>query len=177
MTTILIYAGLAILLLLLALLLVQRNREDQTSEWEAMEELTQGLWDESGLRIAERIFDSADFLWLRDEVEFPQLARALARSRQQMALQWLKALRCSFDEMIRSPESLPLEGNSPSALPSWKLLWLTLRIRLLLTYSTVIVKHFGPYHRLIPSLSWVRPILEPGYEKDRYGTADLGNPS
>jgi hypothetical protein len=40
-------------------------------------------------------------------------------------------------------------------------LWLTGRFQILVSYALFVVKLFGPYHRLIPSFSWV-PIHREG---------------
>jgi hypothetical protein len=35
------------------------------------------------------------------------------------------------------------------------MLWLTLRFQFLLSYALLVVRLFGPYHRLLPSFTWV----------------------
>jgi hypothetical protein len=175
MTDIVIYSALAFLIVILTALLVRQRRDDQVTETESERDCAQGVWDMSCLNLAERIFDSSDYFWLRDKVGFPHLARTLARSRQQTALRWLKALRSSFEEMIRVPEPVP-HNSPPGDLPrNWELLWLTLRFHLVWSYALLVVRLFGPYNRLVPSLNWRQILPASSSRERRYGTVDLEN--
>ena len=160
MTPILTYAAIAVLVLALALLLSRRSQEPASPDLESQREFDRGLWDDAGLCVAEKVFDSTDYYWLREEVGFPELAGILKRSRQQMAIQWLEAVRRSFAELVRTPEAMSAERELASGLRSWKLLWLTLRFQFLLTYAILVVKYFGPYHRLIPFIGWAHTSPE-----------------
>lgn len=154
----LLYVLIAVLMILLVGFWAGRSQTNDTSRPEAGGDSLEGLLDGSGLSLAERIFDSGDYLWLHNEVGYPQLAQALLDWRKQMAIRWLKALRRSFDELVRTPEPVsPLE-NSEGAPSSWGLLWLTFRFHFLLTYALLVVRLFGPYHRLIPSASWLHSV-------------------
>lgn len=155
MTTILIYPAIAVLVLALALLLARRSKEALT-DLETQSKLAQGLWEDTGLRLAEKVFDSGDYFWLRDEVGFPELAGVLKRARQDMALEWLQALRRSFHALVLTPEATQAGGETDSSLHSWKMLWVTLRFQFVLAYAIFVVKYFGPYHRLIPFVQWAR---------------------
>ncbi len=174
MTSVLIYAALAILILLLTAWLVRQRRKGRVSAWEiSQEDYVQDLWDSRSLRLAERLFDSTDHLWLRDEIGQPKLARVLACERKQMALRWLHALRRSFDDLVRVPEPDSARMNPGDVPANWRLLRLTLRFHFLLAYAVVVVRLFGPYHRLIPSADWLRffPEFEGG--KAAYSAADF----
>jgi len=124
------------------------------------------------LKISDRIFDPGDFVWLRDAVGRRDLARQLAASRQRLAVQWLRTLRYSFNELLRTPQPAPLQGNADSAQGSWELLWLTARFHLLLAYAVSAVRIFGPYHRLVPSPNWRRFLPEPASPKRRFSTVN-----
>lgn len=126
--------------------------------WEAEEDFAAGwLGDTSFLNLSRRVFDPADYRWLRDELCFPQAAEALARDRKRLAVKWLRALRRQFKELVRLPETAA-EGSAPSARSSWRLLGLTLRFQFLLAYAILVVRLFGPYHRLVPPLAWVHSV-------------------
>jgi len=170
MTTLVLYVAIAFLIVILATVLA---RPGESAETEPERDYILDLSDERGSRLAERIFDPSDFFWLRDDVRYPELAAALARARQQLALRWLKALRRSVEELARIPEPTAASAaDRPAA--SWQLLWLTLRFHLLLSYALLVVRLFGPYHRLVPSLlpSFARPRPIPG--RAGYGTTGTG---
>lgn len=165
-----LYSVIGILIIILAIILVRHGYEGATAEIEVERDYAQDRWDGECLSLAERIFDPADYLWLRDELGFPQLARALARSRKQLALRWLKALRRSFDELVRVPEPVRAEGSTNGASATWQLLWLTLRFHLLLSYALLVVRIFGPYYSLLPSLGWMHSLSLSGDRKEHYRT-------
>jgi hypothetical protein len=173
MTTALLYALIAMGTIVIVGLLLRPNRERAAADTEISGKCARGLWDGSGLSLAERILDPADYLWLRDELGFPQLARALARSRRQMALKWLKAARRSFDELVRTPEPGPVGGPPSGTAENWQLLRLTLRFHLVLGYAFLVVWFCGPYHRLILPIGWVQslPTFDP--QRNGYGAADV----
>ena len=75
--------------------------------------------------------------------------------RKRLAVRWLEALQASFDDLVRTPDFAPSETSETNAAGSWQMLWLTVRFKLLVSYALLVVKLFGPYHRLIPSFSWV----------------------
>jgi len=124
------------------------------------------------LKISDRIFDPGDFLWLRDAVGRRDLARQLAASRQRLAVHWLKTLRNSFNELLRTPQAPPLQGHADSGQGSWELLWLTARFHLLLAYAVLAVRIFGPYHRLVPSPNWRHFLPEPASAKRHFSTVN-----
>ncbi len=156
-----ILLGMAVVIL--AWLLVRKRHEEEALSEERSEGDCGKFWQASWLRVAERIFDVADFHWLRDEIAQPQLARALARARKQIALEWLKAVRLSFDRLVRTP--------GPSE-PVPHLLWMSLRIRMRLGYATLVVRLFGPYHRLIWSFDFLPSFTEPAPGRPRHEEVD-----
>jgi len=169
------YAAAAVLVILAVAVLYRSASEDKSLRAETDCQFTRGLWEGSGLAVAEKIFDRTDYLWLRDEVGFPSLARSLARSRQQIALKWLRALRRSFDEVVLTPvvptsQAAQLNGPGSSAM-----LWPMLRFHLLLTYATLVVRWFGPYHRLLPPVGGFKTTSALYSRRGRYGTADLND--
>jgi len=120
-------------------------------------ESTRGLPETHGVGLASQIFNSADYFWLK-RIGFPDLAERLQYDRQELAMRWLKALRKAVNDLVRTAQPL-----TPGAQPSdsgWRVLFLTLRFHLLLSYAQAVVYLFGPYHSLVPSLSWTR-ILWP----------------
>jgi len=158
MTAALLYSAIALAVLLLAVVLLRPWAEPARGEAEIdLEEDAQGLLAESSVRLVERVFDPRDYRWLRDEIGLPDLARSLAQARRQLALKWLRALRRSFAESLRTPQ--PPEASLDEVPGSWRLLWLTLRFHFLLSYALWVVRFFGPYHRLIPSLDWAEGFL------------------
>jgi hypothetical protein len=170
MTAALIYALIAIGIIVIVALLLRPSREGAAADAEISREHVRGLWDAPGLTMAERILDPTDYLWLREELGFPELGRELRRSRQQMALRWLKAVRRSFDELVRTPEPVLPGGATSDARGSWELLRLTLRFHLILGYAFLVVRFFGPYHRLVPSFGWMQSLSS---RVERYSPADI----
>jgi hypothetical protein len=173
MTAALIYAFIAIGIIVIVALLLRPPYENASAEPGIGDEYVKGLWDGPGWSLAERIFDSSDYLWLRDELGFPQLAEALTRSRQQMAIKWLKAVRRSFDELVRTPEPLPSPSATRDTYGSWELLRATLRFHLVLGYAFFVVRFFGPYHRLVPAFGWMRWLPGTHSPGERYDAADV----
>ena len=116
--------------------------------------LPPGIGNGRWLHLSERIFDPSDARWLAEELAFPKLAEALVLGRKLLAIHWLEALQESFHEWCErlnvTADELPEVGPEGS----WRILWLTLRFKLLVSYALIVVKLFGPYHALIPSFSW-----------------------
>jgi hypothetical protein len=160
MTELILFAILAILLLAASFALARSGQIADPTEIQESQDLAQGLWDGSCLSLAERIFDPADFKWLRDELYFPQAAQVLARHRKELAVNWLKALRSSFKNFVRSAD--PTDSGTAHArdVSGWQLLWLTLRFHFLVSYAILIVRLFGPYHRLVPYFGWLRSLQQ-----------------
>lgn len=121
-------------------------------------DLVRALDEEVSLGLASRIFDPADYHWLRDTIGFPQLAESLLRRRRDLALRWLRALRTSHNELVRSPRLSEATAGADSP-GSWAILFLTLRFQLLLAHAQATVYLFGPYHPLVPSLGWLPAFL------------------
>jgi hypothetical protein len=173
MTAVLIYSAFALLIMLAALFLIRSRRANAVPAAEVNRHEAAAFWEGPGLALAERIFDRTDYLWLRDEVGFPALADSLLRSRRQMALNWLGAVRKSFDELIRTPGPVPSAQDPASAPESWDLLQLLLRFHLVLGYAIVVVRFFGPYHRLVPSFSWMPGLFEPTAAREPYDSTSV----
>jgi hypothetical protein len=127
--------------------------EDSASGFEQLET--------SSLNLAERIFDPGDRDWLGNELCFPEAAVALERHRKRLAIQWLKALRNSFKELVRLPQPSPDASKSSG----WELLRLTLRFHFLINYALLAVRLFGPYHRMVPILGSMHSIRQLGFFK------------
>jgi len=153
MTT-LIYAAIAIGFLILVLALFRKTRSHEPDECMLENRSAPSIGNGHWLALSERIFDPSDARWLAEELAFPKLANALILGRKRLAIRWLEALQASFHEVVRTPELTPSEAVEASAVSSWQMLWLTLRFKLLVSYALVVVKLFGPYHRLIPSISY-----------------------
>jgi len=151
----LIYAALAITFLILVLVLLRAPKpydlDETTAEKSYAPSVSNGRW----LDLSERIFDPSDARWLEEELAFPKLANALILDRKHLAIRWLEALQASFDELVRTPEIASSNDPEASAGGGWRLLWLIIRFKLLVSYALLVVKLFGPYHRLIPSFAWV----------------------
>lgn len=150
-----LYAAIAIAFLLLVLGLFRKagsHEPDELSpESPPAPNIANGRW----LDLSERIFDPSDARWLADELAFPRLAKYLILERKRLAIRWLQALQASFDEVVRTPALTLSDAPGAISAHSWQMLWLTLRFKLLVSYALLVVRLFGPYHRLIPSFSWV----------------------
>jgi hypothetical protein len=147
----LIYAGIAIGFLLLVLGLLARTQPEKPDEGLAGKDYAQCLGDARWLDLSERIFDPSDARWLREELAFPKLANSLTCARKRLAIRWLKALQASFEDLVRRPEPVSSEPPLTNSAPCWQMLWLTVRLQFLLLYVLLVVRLFGPYHRLILS--------------------------
>ncbi len=169
------YAALAFLLLVLVVVLARPRRPPQGAGEKVGATGVPDEWDVRWLELAKQIFDSTDYLWLRDELGFPRLAKALLSSRKRMAICWLKTLRASFNELVRTPDLGPAEGQNDNDPAGWRLSWLAVRFQLLLIYALLVVWIFGPYHRLIPALNWRLPVPEPPLRSARFPSADSQN--
>lgn len=151
----LIYAAIAIAFLILVIGVLQKPRpidpDESLTERGSAPSIGNGRW----LDLSERIFDPSDARWLEEELAFPKLAKALTSGRKRLAIRWLEALQASFDEVVRARELTPSEAPEANSPSSWQMLWLTIRFKLLVSYALFVVKMFGPYHRLLPSFSWI----------------------
>jgi hypothetical protein len=164
------YAIIAILFILVVALLPRERRPSELSDAAAREYRLDRPGNGKFLKLSDRIFDSDDYRWLRDTVGRADLARALARSRKELAIRWLEGLRSSFNELVRTPETVQAQAH-PTA-DSWGMLWMTLRFDLLMAYVLFVVRTFGPYPRLLPTLSWRRLLPGSTPSKSRFSTAD-----
>ncbi len=173
MTMLLAYIAAALLTLVVAVFLVRQGRNGTGETTGGEKEFNLSLLDDSGLDLAGRIFDPADYRWLRDELRFPQLARALACHRKVMALGWLRGLRRSFNELVRVPHSGGMTGNPDETPPGWAMTFLTLRFHVLLSYAVLVVWLFGPYARMVPSFEWLHTVSRGKSQKERYGIASV----
>jgi len=151
----LIYAAIAIAFLIVIVALLRKRQpldpDESLTERSCSPSIGNGRW----LDLSERIFDPSDARWLEEELAFPKLAKTLIIGRKRLAIRWLEALQASFEEVVRTREAVPSEAPEASSPGSWQMLWLTIRFKLLVSYALFVVKVFGPYHRLIPSFSWV----------------------
>lgn len=168
-----LYAIVALLTVVTVLWLVRRAQRPSPKPSGDEQSWDSSLWSPSSLTLVEQIFDRTDYLWLRDDVGFPTLAESLLRSRRQIALNWLRAVRKSFDELIRTPGPVPSAHDPTSAPESWDLLRFLLRFHLVLGYAIVVVRLFGPYHRLVPSLGWMPPLFESTAAREPYNSTNV----
>jgi hypothetical protein len=150
-----IYIVIAILFLIAIHVAMARARSVEPRECATEKEFAPRLGQANWLDLSERIFDPSDVRWLREDLAFPRLANSLADARKQLAIRWLRALKASFDALVRIPDSGLGETPGTPSVGSWQMLWLTVRFQFLLSYALLVVRYFGPYHRLIPSFNWV----------------------
>ncbi len=173
MTGIILLALAAILVIAVLFWLFRRATQIPPETWLEDRITGVGQLDNESLRLAERIFDARDFEWLRTELCFPQAAEALKRHRQTLAMQWLRALRASFKELVRLPETPALDGPRLGA-SSLEVLWLTLRFHFLINYALLMVSLFGPYHRIVPVLGTLKSIRKLEFWKSGIDQASAG---
>ena len=152
---ILIYAAVAIAFLMLVIGFLRKPLLDDPDEALTQKSYAPSVGNGRWLDLSERIFDPSDARWLAEELAFPKLAKALVLERRRLAIRWLKALQASFDEIVRTPEILPSDPAAADSAGSWRMLWLTVRFKLLVSYALLVVRLFGPYHRLMPSIAWI----------------------
>jgi hypothetical protein len=145
----------ALAFLILVLGLLTRTQAEHTEEGITDKDCAPQLGNTHWLDLSERIFDPSDARWLREDLAFPKLADSLTDARKQLAIHWLRALQASFNELVRSAAPAPDESSGDCSLTGWQMLWLTVRFQLLMSYALIVVRLFGPYHRLIPSFNWV----------------------
>jgi len=151
----LFYAGIAIIFLGTVLYLLRRTRAEEQVKSTPQRDFCNHLGDAQWFKLSERIFDPSDARWLRDELSFPKMAKSLTVVRKQLAIRWLEALHASFAERIRRPDITTSQSTGADSNASWRILWLTVRFQFLLCYALLVVRLFGPYHRLIPSFGWI----------------------
>jgi len=159
----LIYAGIAIAFLILVIGLLHKPQPLDPDEALAAKSHAPSIGKGHWLHLSERIFDPSDARWLAEELAFPKLAKSLMLGRKRLAIHWLEALQASFDDLVRTPKITPSEAPEANSPGSWQMLWLTLRFKFLVSYALLVVKLVGPYHRLIPSFSWMS--FSPGSER------------
>jgi hypothetical protein len=168
-----IYAAIAIAFLVLVLGLFRKSLSngggESFSDGRPARVIGNGRW----LNLSERIFDFTDARWLQEELGLPNLARTLVFGRKRLAICWLEALQSSFDELVRTPQ-YPLSDEEATSAGGWQMLWFFLRFKVSISYALFVVKWFGPYHRLIPSFSWVslpgkgrRSLRRPAFANSR----------
>jgi len=167
----LIYAAIVIAFLVLVIGFLRKplldDAEEALTEKSSATCVGNGRW----LDLSERIFDPSDVRWLAEELAFPKLAKVLIVERRRLAIRWLKALQASFDEVVRTPEIIPNDTAMSASTGSWRMLWLTIRFKLLVSYALLVVRLFGPYHRLMPSIAWIPFSRESEYSPRRAALA------
>ena len=174
MTAALIYSALAVLLLVGVVMFLRTRRDEAIETPEEDGAGAAGLWNAEGLSVAERIFDPCDFWWLRDQVGFPVLAESLRRSRQRLALDWLRAVRRSFNDLLKTPEPSEPGVKRGDSNENWGLLRQALRFHLVLGYAYFVVRFFGPYNSLVPSFRWMRPLASGDLARENLGPVHSG---
>jgi hypothetical protein len=151
--TMIFYAAISIAFLLVIFALLAKTGHEDPEE-RMLNPDSPNMGNGSWLDLSERIFDPSDVRWLREELGFPKLAEALILQRKSLAIRWLETLQASFDEFVRTPELTSGEISEANSFEGWEILWLTLRFKFLISYALLMVRLFGPYHRLAPSFSW-----------------------
>ncbi len=152
---IIIYALTAIIFLLLVWILSRRDRSRETDE--SLREIhpspsiANGRW----LHLSECIFDPSDAHWLQEELGLCNLAHSLTKARKLLAICWLETLQASFNALVQTQVFSAGETPEADSAGSWKILWLTVRFKIAVSYALLVVKFFGPYTRLIPSFTWI----------------------
>jgi len=167
----LIYAAIAIAFLILVIGFLRKALLDDPDEALTEKSYAASVGNGRWLDLSERIFDPSDVRWLAEELAFPKLAKILITERRRLAIRWLKALQASFDEVVRTPEIIPNDAAMPASTGSWQMLWLTVRFKLLVSYALLVVRLFGPYHRLMPSIAWIPFSRESEYSLRREALA------
>ncbi|HXW15793.1 MAG TPA: hypothetical protein VEN79_14905 [Terriglobia bacterium] len=150
-----IYAAIAIGFLILVFGFLRKPPLDDPDEALTGKSYAPSVGNGRWLDLSERIFDPSDARWLAEELAFPKLAKALILERRRLAIRWLKALQASFDEVVRTPDITSGAAAPAASAGSWRMLWLVIRFKLLVSYALLVVRLFGPYHRLMPSISWI----------------------
>ncbi len=151
----LFYSAIAIVFLLLVLGLARRKRPNDGCESFSDNHLTPVIGNGRWLHLSERIFDASDARWLQEELGLPTLADSLIQQRTRLAVRWLESLQTSFDEFVGTPQYPFGDESEVASAGGWRMLWFTARFKISITYALLMVKWFGPYHRLIPSFSWL----------------------
>ncbi len=172
MTSAIIYSALALLTIAAVTFLIRARRASTSDEATLDHDAGGDNGEGPDFGLAERIFDGTDYRWLRDEVGFPALAEKLRRCRTQMALAWLRAVRKSFDKLLRTPGPERAAWDQAPSLGSWELLHLTLRFHVIVLYALLVVRLFGPYHRLVPSFGWMPSLSRRSPTSKPYEPAD-----
>jgi hypothetical protein len=175
MTELILYSLLALVILVLAGWLARNRPPSDEIENQPGGDLSGTSLQASSLDLANRIFDPADYRWLRDELCFPQGASILADHRKELAVKWLKALQNSFKELVRLPEPSPDRADPGSGPSSWQLLWLTLRFQFLLSYALLVVRLFGPYHQLVPRFGLLQTLQNLGGSRSHSDAVSAGH--
>jgi hypothetical protein len=154
------YVLTAIAFLVLVLGLVKKDQSREPDECLSDNHPVTSIGNRCWLSLSERIFDPSDVRWLEEELAFPRLGMCLRLGRKRLALCWLQALQTSFDEIVMTPEFAPVDASEATTPGSWRMLWLTVRFKFLVSYALLVVRLFGPYHRLVPSFSSWAPGLQ-----------------
>jgi hypothetical protein len=167
----LIYASIAIVFLLLILGLRHKPQSQDSEEALSVKVSTPSINHGRWLDLSERIFDPSDACWLAEELAFPKLAKALTIERRRLAIRWLESLQASFNDVVRTPELVVHDTPTEASPGSWRMLWLTVRFKVFVSYALLVVKLFGPYHRLMPSFSWIALSTSSGHNLQRRALA------
>ncbi len=145
----------AIAFLILVLILFRKVRSTEPLESSSGDAPSRRFEEGRWLHLSERIFDSSDARWLQEELGLTTLADSLVEQRKRLAVCWLETLQASFDALVRTPEFSAGETPETDSAGGWKILWLTVRFKIAVSYALLVVKSLGPYNRLIPSFTWI----------------------
>ena len=140
-----IYVGLAIAVLVLILFFLRAGGSGREGKGIDHERVESNAWDPETLRMAGRLFDRADHLWLRDTMKVPLLAREMRAVRKRLALRWLSEAQKGFRELVSRFRENPEQIAHRGAVGELNLLWLSVSFHVLVIVAKLNVTLFGPY--------------------------------
>lgn len=145
------YVGLALVFFILTVVLLWKISQGG-ARTETLEE-DRCAWNLDSFQVATRIFDPADYLWLRDDLRLPLLARELERSRKRLASQWLADVVIEYREIVAGPRKNSVTTSPLSVPVEVSLLRQTVTFYALIALARLTISLFGPYTKL-NSILW-----------------------
>ena len=110
------------------------------------------VWEPASLQIVRRIFDPADYLWLKDTLKAPSLAREMELVRKNLAMRWLSQAEADFRELIRTFREGPGTEIDHGPVSEMSLLRHSASVHALLILARVSVSMLGPFNSLSNTL-------------------------
>ena len=146
-----IYVGFALVIFILTVVLLWKLSHGG-ARTEALEE-DRCAWNLDSFQVATRIFDPADYRWLRDDLRMPLLARELERSRKRLARQWLADVVIEYREVVAGSRKNSVTASPLSVPVEISLLRQTVTFYALIALARLSILLFGPYTKL-NSIFW-----------------------